>query len=590
MQEIANFPRSPYYFEDTYEEPIKNPLCIPKPLIMKIFFDLFELGRGSLKSIGALRGTCKFMWNFANTPALWKMIHKSLPLPEYDNCEENDYYNLCKQYNTAAKNVAKGKYWIFEADNISVWTKNILAIRSDKEPNYVCNLFYAKYYKIDEKKFECQGFDKFLIHHKEKELEILDLSSEKTHLLNIENGCVTGDHTFDELSISMPKELMCFEKKLLLSLDYDATLKKIYMKTWDIRTGKCQRTEEILDTSKPQRVEFFCKQLPYIRKEERKRKRGENLLREITIFDSGKERRYSFQLQDNEDVSSRSPHITDSYIVYCGIDNVLTFLNRESEKLTFIDLGDKDKNLMAMCILRGLMRIPNAKIYPRENIFIYYALADNNLEIWDLLTGQQISKGEHRLTSVFESQILIYDELKDCDIFYDLNLQEKFVQEKGCMAMSINERYQIINVPDQYLSDRFLELEKIQIYDTTSNTKIALELPNRVLSLLCGIAPIYQRRMISALWEDFLAIPGRLDTENDEMDYVFIFDIRNGKHLRSIPIQLNSDSDYITDLEWLNGCLRVEHTIEQEEEAEPAFIFIAFQQTNPFPSPNSDKK
>jgi hypothetical protein len=281
--------------------------------------------------------------------------------------------------------------------------------------------------------------------------------------------------------------------------------------------------------------------------------------------------------------------MSDNYIVYCGMDNGLTFVNRESGNPVYIDLGNKDKNLKAVHMLE-VHRLEDknyAKIYPKENIFIHYTAFQEELEVWNLSTGQQIYTGKHKLLNIFQNKILIHDESTNRDIFYDLNFQEKFAQEKGCMAMSIDERYQIVNVPYQNDNCTFIELEKIQIYDTTSNTKIALELPRGMSALPCERAIRGDSNyIISAIWEDFLAICGEL-AEGD--GYVFFFDIRNGKHLGSVCVTRADDNNRITHfihLRWLNGCLIVEYGKDKA-----SFVLLSFQEKNPFPpSPTIEKK
>ncbi len=604
MQKTSNFQEIPYFFKGSSTNPIQNPLPIPTFIVKKIFSHILELGPDSLKSMGALRSTCRFMWNVANTPALWKEIHKSLPLSEYANCEENDYYNLCKQYNTAIKNIkdaANGKYWTFESNFVSKFTKNIFSIELDTKSNYICTLFHTGCYKIHKEKLDWKNFGKFLINKKEKELEIFDLSSNKTYILNMGDDYVTGEHTFDELKIFIPSNLMCVRNQSLFSLHYNQNLKKIYMKTWDVGTGECHRTEGILDTSKSKSVKFFCTGLPYITKWDRKRKLEEKFVQEITIYDSGRGKElytYSFQLEDNEDIDARAPHITDSYIVYCGIDNVLTFVNRDSGKKEYIDLGDKYHNLMAMSKLNHVTLdvFITAKICSKENIFIYYTNADTKFQIWDLLTGEKICEENQVLVLTFQHQILIHDDQELTTAFYDFRLKKKLDLTEANLNMKINDRFHFIEFEYTEKPKPFFTVEELgdlEIYDTTLEKTITLKPQDKALAL--SFRPHnngFPYSIINAAWGYFLAIPGKLGMKSDEEgdvlgeNCIFIFDLRNGKHLGSIPISLKSDEDYITDLNWFNGCLEVAHKTKNET----SFIYIAFQEKNPFPPADIEKK
>jgi hypothetical protein len=285
MQETSHFNTIPYCFSG-HGKPTSNPwvvpCAVPKPLIVEIFLHLFD--EGSFKSVGALRSTCRFMWDTANHPRLWQRIHQSLPLSEYDNLQGNDYYNLCREYKNAAKNVrdvAQKKYWMIQSDGVAIHTKNIITIRLDQD--YICRLFCTKHDKIDKEK-KWQRFGKFLIFKKENELEVFNLSHGKTRLLNIKDDFVEGKKTFDELSITIPG-LRCFGKKFLPSFHYDAKLKKIHMDIWDLETGECQRSQEILDTSKSRNVGSFCRQLPFIAEGDHKRKlQEEDPFRKVTIY------------------------------------------------------------------------------------------------------------------------------------------------------------------------------------------------------------------------------------------------------------------------------------------------------------------
>lgn len=569
---MNSIPSCGNYFQSEYVD-----RRVPSDIIIKIFLNLFEQEPRSLKDLGAFALTCKRVNQYFKREEIWRVVIKSLPLREYS--DSGNTYSLCKAYKNTMRNVVNGKYDIYSEGFLVDMSNNSLTIKVKSEEYYICNMFNHHSYLLDKEFLREHYFNQFIVKVEDNKIHVLNRSSGKKITINMKNQCITGTHQLGKAEIHLGNKPIYVGDKYVLTLEQQDN-HKTCMNIWNLETGERDRKkscEDVIDNTKKAIVNISGEGMPCFRH------RGDNNDMQIVIYDIEMGKSYAHTATNiseffkNWDEMDLIPHvINDHYMVYCGTDNAITFINRKAGKEIYVDLKDEEtkEHIIALNSFKedgkeSEVQSFSNKAHLWENTFLYYDSESGSIRTWNLITNNDMAimnceytlKHNHsQVFACFGNTIVISDTKENSDelveIFLNLQLEEQFTQTKCSLPIDHHHRFiDIVDVGDDWPIG-------LIYHDAKPGESIALTLPEGA----CVDADT------NALWEHFLAIKGQ---SKDEESRVFIFDVTTGKCLVEIPL---SSPDYsIALLEWLNGCLYVKG---EGNESYP--YFISFQDASLF--------